>query len=702
MTKTRYLIAAAVVSAAVLTTGCKSMKNENPLLAEWNTPHTTVPFNSIKLEHYLPAVDTLVNVTLANIDAITANADEPTFENTIAPYEHASDRLNLVCGVLFNLNSAETSDSLQEIAMQVNEKVTEMSNNIHHNEKLFARIKSVYDKRGENNYDVDDAMLLENTYKEFARGGALLSKEDKDSLGKINKELGALSLDFEKNLLAATNDYTLHLTDSSQLEGLPDYVVTAMAEDARAKGVEGWVVTLHAPSYGPFMQFAKDRSLRKELYTAYNSRCVEGSAHDNTAVLKRIVELRARKAELLGYNTYADYVLEERMAKNRETVEDFLGELLDKSLPYGRANVAEVAEYAAAHGQSEPLEPWDFSYWSEKLKNERYALNDSMLKPYFKLDNVRDALFMLAGKLYGLSFVRNNDIQTWNPDVEAYEVLDADSSYLAVLYLDFFPRPSKRGGAWMNPMKELTFMEGVDGRPHITVVTNITKPTSQSPSLLTFDEVTTLLHEFGHALHGIFANGKYTSLSGTNVAWDFVELPSQIMENWATESDFLSLWAKDYRDGSVIPDSLVNKIIDSRNYLSGYASCRQLSFGINDMAWHTLTAAPQESVESFERAATAKTALLPVVEGCYFSPSFSHIFAGGYAAGYYSYKWAEVLEADAFSLFKEKGIYDRETANAFRKLLSEGGRRPADDIYVEFRGRKPSVDALLEKSGLKE
>ncbi len=689
----------AIFTAALLT-GCTDMKNENPLLGQWDTPHNTVPFSSIKLEHYRPAVDALVAETQAGIEAIADNPDEPDFHNTIEALEHSSDRLDLACSVLFNLNSAHTSDSLQQIAMEVNEIVTELGDRTHHNHKLFERIKAVYDKRDSLGLDEEQTMLLENTYKEFARGGALLSQEDKKELGRINKELGALSLDFEKNLLDATNDYILHLTEEEELAGLPDYVKAAAAEEASERGMEGWVITLQAPSFGPFMQFSSRGDLRRKIYKAYGSRCTEGSSHDNTAILKRIADLRRRKAALLGYDTYADYVLEERMAGDRKTVEDFLAELLDKSMPFARRDVEQVAAYASANGHDGEFMPWDFAYWSEKLKNDRYALSDSMLKPYFRLESVQEALFLLAGKLYGITFRENKDIEVWHPDVKAYEVFDTDGSYLAVLYMDFFPRESKRGGAWMNPMKELTHMAGVDDRPHITVVTNVTKPTADTPSLLTFREVETLLHEFGHALHGIFAEGRYTSLSGTNVAWDFVELPSQIMENWATERDFLSLWAKDYRTGEVIPDSLIDKIIDSRNYLSGYASSRQLSFGINDMAWHTVTAPVEESVGVFERKATGKTSVMPAVEGCYFSPSFSHIFAGGYAAGYYSYKWAEVLEADAYSLFKERGIYDKETAAAFRKLLASGGRYPEMDTYVKFRGHRPQIDALLEKTGL--
>ncbi|MDE6483511.1 MAG: M3 family metallopeptidase [Rikenellaceae bacterium] len=690
----------AVLLAAAIITGCTDMKNENPLLGHWDTPHNTVPFGSIKLEHYRPAVDALVIETQANIDAIADNPAAPDFGNTVEALEHASDRLGLACSVLFNLNSAHTSDSLQQIAMEVNETVTELGDRIHHNDKLFGRIKAVYDNRASLGLDEEQTMLLENTYKEFARGGALLSHEDKEELGRINKELGTLSLDFEKNILDATNDYTLHLTDKEELAGLPDYVVAAAAEEASERGKEGWVITLQAPSYGPFMQFSSRGDLREKLYRAYGSRCTEGTSHDNTAILKRIADLRRRKAALLGYDTYADYVLEERMAGNRRNVEEFLNELLDRSMPFARRDVRQVADYAASHGHSGEMMPWDFSYWSERLKNDRYSLSDSMLKPYFRLESVQEALFMLAGRLYGITFRENKEIEVWHPDVKAYEVFDADGSYLAVLYMDFFPRESKRGGAWMNPMKELTHMAGVDDRPHITVVTNVTKPTADSPSLLTFREVETLLHEFGHALHGIFAEGRYTSLSGTNVAWDFVELPSQIMENWATERDFLSLWAKDYRTGEVIPDSLINKIIESRNYLSGYASSRQLGFGIDDMAWHTVTAPVEESVAAFERKAIDKASVLPAVEGCYFSPSFSHVFAGGYAAGYYSYKWAEVLEADAYSLFKERGIYDKETAAAFRKLLSSGGRRPEMETYVEFRGHRPQIDALLEKTGL--
>lgn len=689
----------AVAALAALTIGCTQMNNENPLLTYWHTPYNTVPFSKIKLEHYTPAIDTLIAGAQSEIDAIAGNHEPPTFENTIEAYERSSGRLDLVCGILFNLNSSNTSEPMQLIAMETSEKITAFSDGVHHNGKLFERIKAVYDNRDTQSLSAEQSMLLDNTYKEFARGGALLSPEDKGRLSEINKELGRLSLDFEKNLLDATNDYLLHLTDEGDLDGLPDYVKTAAREEASARGVEGWVVTLDAPSYGPFMKYSSQRGLRERLYKAYNSRCVAGSRFDNTQTVKRIVELRRQKARLLGYDTFADYVLEERMAGSKSAVEEFLDELLDKSMPYARADVDAVAAYAQEHGHKGVFMPWDFSYWAEKLRGDRYALSDSMLKPYFKLDNVQEALFMLAGKLYGLTFRHNPDIEVWHPDVKAYEVFDKDGSYLAVLYMDFFPRAGKSNGAWMNPVKELTFIEGIDSRPHITVVTNITKPTAETPSLLTFDEVTTLLHEFGHALHGIFAKGRYTWLSGTNVDRDFVELPSQIMENWATERDFLALWAKDYRTGETIPEELIDKIISGRNYLSGYASVRQLGFGIDDMAWHTATAI-DDDVETFERKAVERCSVMPPVDGCCFSPSFSHIFAGGYAAGYYSYKWSEVLEADAFSLFKERGIYDKPTAEAFRRLLEAGGSRAAMDLYVEFRGHKPQTKALLDKLGL--
>lgn len=689
----------AVAAPAALTIVYTQMNNENPLLTHWHTVHNTVPFSKIALEHYAPAIETLITEAQNRIEAIAGNCEAPTFENTIEAYERSSDRLGLVCGVLFNLNSSNTSEPLQLIAMEASEKVTAFSDGVHHNDKLFGRIKAVYDKRDSLSLTAEQSMLLDNTFKEFTRGGALLSHEDKERLAHVNKELSRLSLDFEKNLLDATNDYVLHLTDEGDLEGLPDYVTAAAGEEASARGLEGWAVTLDAPGYGPFMKYSSRRELRERLYKAYNSRCVAGSRFDNTQTVKRIVGLRQQKARLLGYDTFADYVLKERMAGNKSTVEEFLDELLGKSMPYARADVDAVAAYAKENGHEGEFMPWDFSYWSEKLRNKRYSLSDSTLKPYFKLDNVQEALFMLAGRLYGLTFRHNREIEVWHPDVKAYEVFDKDGSYLAVLYMDFFPRTGKNGGAWMNPMKELTYIDGIDPRPHITIVTNVTKPTAETPSLLTFDEVTTLLHEFGHALHGIFAKGRYTSLSGTNVAWDFVELPSQIMENWATERDFLALWAKDYRTGETIPESLTDKIIAGRNYLSGYACVRQLGFGINDMAWHTATTV-DDDVETFERKAVERCSVMPAVEGCYFTPSFSHIFAGGYAAGYYSYKWAEVLEADAFSLFKEKGIYDTSTAEAFRRLLEAGGARDAMDLFVEFRGHKPQTQALSDKLGL--
>ncbi|MBQ7998841.1 MAG: M3 family metallopeptidase, partial [Bacteroidales bacterium] len=513
--------------------------------------------------------------------------------------------------------------------------------------------------------------------------------------------LSLLSLKFGNNTLAATNAFILHITDSTQLAGLPAYAVSAGASEAKARNLEGWVFTLQHPSMSPFMQFSQNRELREKMWRASNTKCI-GGEFDNQAIVKRIAELRIQEANLLGHKLYSDYALEERMAKNTETVNNFLNDLLEKSLPYAKKDVEAIQKYANQNGLEGKLMPWDFSYYSEKLKNEKYAINDELLKPYFKLENVQKAVFALADSLYGLKFTEAKDIPGYHPDVQVYDVTDANGKHMALFYSDFYPRDSKSGGAWMTEFRGQGFnKEGVEERPFVSIVCNFTKPTETEPSLLTFYEVTTLLHEFGHALHGILAEGKYSGLTGTNVARDFVELPSQIMENWATQKEYLASFAKHYQTGEVIPDELIQKIIDSKNYNSGYASVRQLNFGITDMAWHTISEVPQEDVVTYEAKAIERAQIMPYIEGTAFSTSFGHIFSGGYAAGYYSYKWAEVLEADAFQVFKEKGIFNKEVAESFRKnILSRGNIEDADVLYRNFRGRDPRPEALMEKLGM--
>ena len=609
--------------------------------------------------------------------------------------------MNTVSALFFNINEANTNEQMQKTAEEISPLLTEYSMSITLNEKLFERVKAVYQQKESLNLGQEEARLLEQTYKQFANNGANLSPEDKEKFAKIQEELSLLSLKFGNNTLAATNAFILHITDSTQLAGLPAYAVSAGASEAKARNLEGWVFTLQHPSMSPFMQFSQNRELREKMWRASNTKCI-GGEFDNQAIVKRIAELRIQEANLLGHKLYSDYALEERMAKNTETVNNFLNDLLEKSLPYAKKDVEAIQKYANQNGLEGKLMPWDFSYYSEKLKNEKYAINDELLKPYFKLENVQKAVFALADSLYGLKFTEAKDIPGYHPDVQVYDVTDANGKHMALFYSDFYPRDSKSGGAWMTEFRGQGFnKDGVEERPFVSIVCNFTKPTETEPSLLTFYEVTTLLHEFGHALHGILAEGKYSGLTGTNVARDFVELPSQIMENWATQKEYLASFAKHYQTGEVIPDELIQKIIDSKNYNSGYASVRQLNFGITDMAWHTISEVPQEDVVTYEAKAIERAQIMPYIEGTAFSTSFGHIFSGGYAAGYYSYKWAEVLEADAFQVFKEKGIFNKEVAESFRKnILSRGNIEDADVLYRNFRGRDPRPEALMEKLGM--
>ncbi len=686
---------------ALFLTSCNSSNMSNPLLEKSNHRYNAPAFDKIKAEHYLPAFEQAIAEGKTEIEAIANNSEAPTFENTILALNYAGEKLNGVSSIFFNMIEADTNEQMQKTAEAISPALTEYQMSIILNDKLFERIKSVYDSKESLNLGEEEMRLLEQTYKEFANNGANLSAEDKEKFSKIQEELSLLSIKFGNNVLAATNAFILHITDSTQLAGLPQYVIAAGAAEAKGRELEGWVFTLQYPSMGPFMQFSANRELREKMWRASNTKCV-GGEFDNQANVKRMAELRAQQAKLLGHDRYSDYALEERMAKNTETVENFLNDLLVKSLPYAKSDVAAIQKYANENGLEGKLMPWDFSYYSEKLKNEKYAVNDELLKPYFKLENAQQAVFALADSLYGLKFIPANDIPGYHPDVQVFDVQDASGRHMALFYSDFYPRDSKGGGAWMTEFRGQSFTkEGVEERPFISIVCNFTKPTEDEPSLLTFYEVTTLLHEFGHALHGILSEGKYGSLTGTSVSRDFVELPSQIMENWATEKEFLASWAKHYQTGEVIPDELIKKIIDSKNYNSGYQSVRQLTFGITDMAWHTITELPEEDVVAYETAAIKECQIMPVVEGVAFSPSFGHIFAGGYAAGYYSYKWAEVLEADAFQLFKEKGIFNKEVAESFRKnILSRGNIEDADVLYRNFRGRDPKPEALMEKLGM--
>ena len=577
-------------------------------------------------------------------------------------------------------------------------KLTELSNDISLNPELFARVKQVYEHPGR--LRKEDRKLLEDTYQSFARSGAALSDADKELYRKYTSELSGLTLRFGQNALAATNAFTLNITDPKVVAELPAFVREGMAAEAKARGEKGWTVTLQHPSYLPFMTYSSNRELKEKLWKASNSRAL-GGEFDNTEIVKKIANTRLKIANLLGYKCYADYVLERRMAENTKTVNDFLAELLAATKSYADADYRTVSDYAATLGFKGQLMPWDWSYYTEKYKDEKYALNDELVKPYLKLENVKKGVFMLANKLYGLNFTPDDKIEVYHPDVTAYDVTDADGRFMAVLYLDFFPRESKRSGAWMTEFRGTKIEDGKEIRPLVSLVMNFTKPTETAPSLLTFDELETFLHEFGHALHGMLGEGKYESQTGTNVYRDFVELPSQLMENWATEKEFLDLWAVHYETGEPMPAEIVDRIVAAQNYLAAYANVRQLSFGMTDMAWHTLTEPFEGDVEQFEAVSMAPTQVLPVVPGTAMAPAFGHIFSGGYAAGYYGYKWAEVLEADAFSLFKEKGIFNREAASSFREnVLSKGGTEHPMELYVRFRGHKPETRALIEKMGL--
>ncbi|MDY2876649.1 MAG: M3 family metallopeptidase [Alistipes senegalensis] len=670
----------------------------NPLLAAWDTPHETPPFSEIKLSDYEPAFDAAIACSRAEVEAIVKNPKKPTFGNTIVALERQGELLNRISGLFFNLLEADSSDEMQEIAQRVQPKLTELSNDISLDPELFARVKYVYEHPGR--LKKEDKKLLENTYKGFARSGAALSDADKELYRQYSSELSALTLQFGQNALAATNAFTLNITDPKVVAELPAFVKEGMAAEAKARGEKGWTVTLQYPSYLPFMTYSSNRALKEKLWRASGSKAL-GGEYDNTGIVKKIVNTRLKMANLLGYKCYADYVLENRMAENTKIVNDFLAELLAETKSYADADYRMVADYAASLGFEGELMPWDWAYYTEKYKDEKYALNDELVKPYLKLENVKKGVFMLANKLYGLNFTPNEKIAVYHPDVTAYDVTDADGRFMAVLYLDFFPRASKRSGAWMTEFRGTKIEDGKETRPLVSLVMNFTKPTETTPSLLTFDEMETFLHEFGHALHGMLGEGKYESLTGTSVYRDFVELPSQIMENWATEKEFLDLWAVHYETGEPIPAEIVDRIVAAQNYLAAYANVRQLSFGMTDMAWHTLTEPFDGDVEQFEVASMAPTQVMPVIAGTAMAPSFGHIFSGGYAAGYYGYKWAEVLEADAFSLFKEKGIFSREVASSFRdNILSKGGTEHPMKLYERFRGHKPETKALIEKMGL--
>lgn len=686
-----------VVMAAAVLTGCDSLRN-NALVNPGETPFGTPEFSKITLEDYKPAFEQALVEARAEMEAIISNPEEPTFDNTIKAMERSGELLNRVSTIFFVLNSNETSDQMQALAMEIQPKLVEFYNDINLNPTLWERVKKVYDGKEALNLNTEDAKLLENTYDGFIRSGANLNDEQKELYRQISTELSNLSLQFEQNVLAATNAFSLNITNEADVAELPAFVKEAMAADAKARGEEGWTVTLHAASMYPFLTYSSNRAYKEQVWKAYNSRCIGGEL-DNVEVLRKIANLRLQEAQLFGYDCYADFVLEKRMAENTATVEGFLDELLDATIKYAKKDVRDVQKFARKEGFKGEIMPWDWAYWNEKYKVATYSYNEEEVKPYFELNNVKKGIFTLAEKLYGIKFVENTTIDGYHPDVQTYEVREADGEFLGILYMDFFPRATKRGGAWMTGFRDMyTTNEGEEVRPLISLCGNFTKPTEATPSLLTFDEFETFLHEFGHCLHGLLAEGTYASLTGTSVYRDFVELPSQILENWAIQPEFLDIVAVHYQTGEKMPEALREKVIASKNYLKAYANVRQVSFGLTDMAYHTITEPIEGDALDIERAAMKPTQVLPTVEGTAMAPAFTHIFSGGYAAGYYGYKWAEVLDADAFALFQEKGIFSREVAQSFRdNVLSKGGTKHPMELYVAFRGHKPATQALIDE-----
>jgi len=673
----------------------------NLLTQKFTTKHDTAPFSGIKTKDFLPALKEGIEIARKEIDAIVNNPEEPTFENTIEAMSYSGDILERASSIFFNLHSAETNDEIQKIAVEVSPLLSEFGNDIRLNSALFERVKTVYDNKANLDLTPEQTTLLDKKYKSFSRNGANLPEEKKTRLREIDKELSKLSLEFGENVLAETNEYQLHITNEKDLSGLPEGTIEAARELAKSLDKEGWVFTLDHPSYIPFVTYADNRDLRKEIAIAFGARAFKGNEFDNREIVLQIVKLRYERANLLGYATHADFVLEERMAESPEKVKTFLKDLLAKAKPAAENEFAELTAFAKELDGIEQLEKWDGAYYSEKLKQKLFNLDDEKLKPYFKLENVLNGAFVIAGKLYGLTFNEVQDIDKYHKDVTTYEVTDETGNLVAIFYADFFPRKGKRNGAWMTSYKSQYVKDEVNERPHVSIVCNFTKPTETKPSLLTFNEVTTLFHEFGHALHGMLADTIYPSLSGTSVYWDFVELPSQVMENWCYEPEALALFAHHYKTGEVIPIEYINKIKESASFQEGIATMRQLSFGLLDMGWHSEDPSGITDLKAFETEQFAATQLYPDVAANAMSTAFSHIFQGGYASGYYSYKWAEVLDADAFEYFQEKGIFDRETASKFKdNVLSKGGTEHPMLLYKRFRGQEPKPEALLKRAGL--
>jgi peptidyl-dipeptidase Dcp len=674
----------------------------NILLSKFNTPFETVPFDKIKPEDYLPALKEAISMAQKRIEEIKKNTAPASFANVIESLEGASVEVELISGVFFNLHSAETNDEMQKLAKEISPLLTEFGNDISMDLELFSKIKTVWDNKEKFNLNAEQMMLLEKNYKSFVRSGALLNDEQKEVYREYSKKLSTLGLNFGDNILKETNKFLLIIENANDLKGLPADVVEAAAHTAEEKGHKGkWVFTLDYPSLVPFLTYADNRELRKKMYIANTSKGFKGDELDNAAIIKEIAHLRHLKAELLGYKSHAEFVLEERMAANPQTVEKFLDTIIDHAHAAAVAETDELIAYAKKIDGITDYQKWDNAYYSEKLKNEKFQISDEMLRPYFRLEKVIDGVFDVAKKLYGLSFIQRTDIPVYHPDVKTYEVVDENKNHVAVFYADFHPRAGKRNGAWMTSFRGQKKENGQNHRPHVAIVCNFTKPTPTKPSLLGFDEVTTLFHEFGHALHGMLANTQYESLSGTNVYWDFVELPSQILENWAHEKECLDLFAEHFETKEKIPAELIKKLKDSSTFLEGRATLRQMSFASIDMEWHSRSPESIKDIEEFENKVIDRIEFLPHVKGASISTSFSHIFSGGYSAGYYSYKWAEVLDADAFEYFKEKGIFSREVATRFKdNVLSQGGSIHPMQLYIAFRGKEPNPDALLRRAGL--
>lgn len=667
----------------------------NPLLHPFNTPYQTAPFQEIKEEHYLPAFRELIQKAEAEIYQITDNTEAPSFENTIEALAYSGSQLDVVSHIFFNLNSAETNDQIQQIAQEISPLLTEFSSKISQNEMLFGRIKQVFDQKDTLSLNTEQQTLLDETYKGFVRNGALLSNDDKKKLEQINRDLSIKSLQFGQNVLAATNAYYKHIQDKNELKGIPESILSQYAEEAKERGLEGYVITLQYPSYIPLMTYAENRALRAELALANGKKSFDHGEYDNQNLIKEITHLRQQKAQLLGYAHFADYVLEERMAKSSATVLNFLNELLEKATPYAQKEIEELKSLAQADGISQ-MQGYDHAFYAEKLRKAKFDLNDEELKPYFQLEKVQDAVFQLAERLFDVQFEEIHHVQKYHEEIRVYKVISSGQE--SILYVDYHPRKGKRAGAWMTSYRNQYKKNGESYRPHISVVCNFSKPTADTPSLLTFQEVTTLFHEFGHALHGLLADTQYPNLSGTSVKWDFVELPSQFLENYCYEPEFLKSFAKHYQTGEVLSDEKIEKLSLSKNFMEGYQTLRQLGFGLLDMAYHTQIMDSNFDIKTFEDGITERTNLYPKNPETAISTSFSHIFQGGYSAGYYSYKWAEVLDADAFQYFKENGIFHPETAQKYKKLLSSGGTQDPMELYIAFRGRAPKVESLLKRA----